>query len=633
MTIARHASWSAIAVVIAVVIAVAGCGGAQHPLGPDETGIGQIDFTGVDSVDPGDLRSGLGLQRARSLGQAFERFMVALDRARIQGYYVRHGFFRTEVTSATAKRGKLTDVTFTVTEGPRAKLTAVEIVGMPPDVPADDVRAKIPLADGAEFDYAAYELARPTLVTVLQDNGYAHARVEPTVVANRDTNTAMIHIAVDPGPRAVFGSVAVTGVKGPLAHSVKSRLHIAEGDPYSLHALADSRADVYDLGRFSLVQLETDPANRTAIVPVEVKVGEKPAHEVRLGGGAGYSPVSYEIRGRASYGVAGWPTPLMNSRIELRPAVVRLRDETSYQPRIEAIGSLERLDLFRPRLIGSIEGSFSYLTLEAYTSYGPRVHTALRSPLYKRIVSASIGWGIEQLQFRNLDAALDPMKITELGLDQSERVGTFDQALIVDARDNPLIPTNGAYGEFRVEEGTPAAGGAFSFVKLMPELRGYLTAAGITFAARAGFGVIRGDIPVTERFFAGGASSQRGFAERRLAPEAIGIVDGNERRVPYGGGAMVSTSLELRHHLFTLGKETDVAGAWFVDGADVTETMSDLSLGNLHWATGGGLRVKYVVPFRLDVGYRINRIGPMDPDPATSTWGRMAIHVGIGEAF
>src|SRR5436853_7307050 len=113
---------------------VTACGGVQRPLGPNETGIGTITVTGAASVDPGDLKSGLGLTRARSLGQAFEPYLVALDRARIQGYYLRHGFFNTQVASKRTPHGKLTDVTFAITEGPRANLTAVEIVGMPPDV-------------------------------------------------------------------------------------------------------------------------------------------------------------------------------------------------------------------------------------------------------------------------------------------------------------------------------------------------------------------------------------------------------------------------------------------------------------------------------------------------------------------
>lgn len=631
MTTGRSPRWLAVAFLL-----LAGCGAARKPLAPNQRGVGEITFKGVNEVDPGDLKSGLGVMRARELGQPFARYLVALDRRRIEGYYLRHGFFSPTVETEITRRDRLTDVLFTITEGPRARLTRVDIVGLPPDVEHDELRDQIPLADNAPFEYAGYELARPTLATVLEEKGYAHAAVKASILANRDNNTAIIKLDVIPGPKAVFGKVEVTGVKGTLAKTVKARLSIKDGDPYSLHALAESRADLYELGRFSLVRLETDKADKGAVVPVEVKIGERPRHELRLGGGVGYSPLAYEVRGRAGYSVAGWPTTLMNSHAELRPAVVRTRSEASFQPRIEAIGTLERLDLFRPRLIGSLEGSFSYLQLEAYTSYGPRAHVALRSPLYKRIVSGSVGWAIQEMRFRDVNSALSPMLVTELGLDKPERIGAFDQALIVDLRDSPLAPTSGAYAVIRADEGTKVAGGAFDYVRVLPELRGYVTLAGVTLAARVGMGVITGDVPVTQRFYAGGSATQRGFSERRLSPMAVEIdADGNERHVPYGGAALVTTSVELRKHLWTISRtdEVTLGGVWFFDGADVTEEWSQIKLGNLHWATGGGLRLNYVVPIRIDIGYRMNRIGPMDPDPTTSVWGRLAFHLGIGEAF
>ena len=220
-----------------------------------------------------------------------------------------------------------------------------------------------------------------------------------------------------------------------------------------------------------------------------------------------------------------------------------------------------------------------------------------------------------------------------LGLDEDERLGSFDQGLLLDLRDDPLQPTRGLYAELRVQEGTVAAGGAFTYLRVSPEIRGYGTALGVTAAARLGMGVFIGDVPVTERFYGGGVGTQRGFGERRLSPQVVGIVDDTEHRVPIGGAALVLGGFELRRHLTTFGKETELGGVVFVDAADVQERLSDIKLGQLHWATGVGLRLKYKLPFRFDVGYRLNRVGPMDPDPATSTWDRLAYHFIVGEAF
>ncbi len=49
-------------------------------------------------------------------------------------------------------------------------------------------------------------------------------------------------------------------------------------------------------------------------------------------------------------------------------------------------------------------------------------------------------------------------------------------------------------------------------------MRGYVPLGPAVLALRARLGVILGAVPVTERYYAGGAVSQRGFSERRLSP-------------------------------------------------------------------------------------------------------------------
>ena len=59
-------------------------------------------------------------------------------------------------------------------------------------------------------------------------------------------------------------------------------------------------------------------------------------------------------------------------------------------------------------------------------------------------------------------------------------------------------------------------------------------------------------------------------------------------------------------------------------------TTADLSLGNLNYALGAGLRAFTVIgAVRFDFGYRLNRTGPMDPEPGS----HYAFHLSLGEAF
>jgi translocation and assembly module TamA len=147
-------------------------------------------------------------------------------------------------------------------------------------------------------------------------------------------------------------------------------------------------------------------------------------------------------------------------------------------------------------------------------------------------------------------------------------------------------------------------------------------------ASRARYGRIFGDIPVTERYFSGGSTTQRGFGERRLAPSLVGDVDGTMRVVPIGGAELIEANLELRKGLMTI-KGMRLGGVTFLDGGDVTEP-GGVSIGNLHWAAGVGLRLFTPVgPVRADLGYRLNRTGAGEPDPGSP----FAFHLSIGEAY
>jgi outer membrane protein assembly factor BamA len=217
----------------------------------------------------------------------------------------------------------------------------------------------------------------------------------------------------------------------------------------------------------------------------------------------------------------------------------------------------------------------------------------------------------------------------EIGLDGPQRLGGYEQSLIADLRDDPIEPRLGAYGELRAVEGTKYAGGDSEFIELVPEVRGYVPIGPVVLAARARHGRFIGETPVTERFFAGGSVSQRGFSERRLALYAMGEVDGKPVSVAYGGTAMVESGFEARIPIMTI-REMPLGGVLFLDGADVTKTAAELDLMNLHWAAGAGLRLMTIVgPLRFDFGYRLNRTGGMEPDPGS----KYAFHLSLGEAF
>jgi translocation and assembly module TamA len=627
--------------VLVVLVVLVACGGAQRPTrdrNSSEEYLAGIEIKGNQAIEKDELLDGLALHRVEETGRALDPYQLTIDTERIRAAYQQLGFFSVEVKSTVRHTGpgNLAEIAvFEIVEGPRAK-TAVVIDGLPADVSPREARRIVKLKDDGPFDYDAFDDAKQPLLTLVEDAGYAHVDMTAEVLADKAHARATVRYVFDAGPICRFGAISIVGIDGPLADAIRARLSLAEGDRYSSAAMSDAQRAIYELGRFSSARVEADRTGDT-VIPVKITVVEASHYESKLGGGFGYEPLTLEARARASITAAGIPGPLWNAGLDFRPAYTVDHKFGNPEPKVSILGTLSRLDLFAPFIRGDIELGYQYLTVEAYTSRGAHARLGLQMPLGYRWLTLRVGWLLEQLKFSKItpDALeMDDAALMRFGLDQSERLGEFQQAISADLRDDPNQPTRGTYLELRVAEGTKYAGSQFRFLQLTPEARAYIPVrlTGIpllgksVIAMRARLGMILGDVPVTERYYSGGASSQRGFSERHLAP----YIDG----VPIGGAGSIETGIELRgHYKKHLGLNMGVVA--FLDGGDVTDTVAELNPFDLYWATGLGVRIEVIksIVVRLDLGYRLNRYGHDSLLPAPDILDRLAFHLGVGQAY
>ena len=624
---------------------VSACGGSIHapthaPAAADR--ISAIRIEGNRAIATAALEPALALHEAAQGGAAIDPYLVTVDAERIRAAYLKRGFFDAQVTTRVDRDARSQVVVFMVAEGRRA-VTRVEIAGLPPELPRQQARALVALGDGAPFDYVAYEAAKQPLTALVQNAGYAHAAVYSAVVADRAAATATARYEIAPGVRCTFGAIRVRGeVRESLVAAVRARLRFATGDRFSQVALDQSQAEIYEIGRFSTVQVVPAPpadpragaASDAAVVDVAIELVEASRHELHVGGGVGYDPATYEARGRVGGSFVPLPVPLLTLGADLTAAITipHNLDREQLLPKLRGLVSLQYLDLLWPRLRGEAEVGADYQTVEAYTWTGEHVRLGLGTPLGPRWLQLRVGWVLEELQFTGVDGAIDEATRQRLRLDRPQRRGAYQASLVADLRDNPIEPRRGVYVDLRATRGTALAGGDLTYLQLTPEVRGYVSLGALVVAARVRVGAIYGDVPVTERYYSGGTIGQRGFPDRRLSPLATS--EDGSRKVVIGGAGLIETGLELRRRLGTLWS-LPVGANVFLDGGDVTETPEQLDPSNLYWAIGAGGWSKLVgdLKLRVDLGYRLNERGPEDPLRTTSWLDNVAFHLGLGEAY
>jgi outer membrane protein insertion porin family len=222
------------------------------------------------------------------------------------------------------------------------------------------------------------------------------------------------------------------------------------------------------------------------------------------------------------------------------------------------------------------------------------------------------------------------------------RISSLSMAAARDTRDDILEPQKGTLISADATLAARSLGSEVGFTKTF--LQGFfyrnLGVPHLVFAAGARLGlanpflrVVGGvdangnpiqqevrDLPASERFFAGGDTTIRGYTLDLVGVPATITPAG----FPLGGDAEIVLNAELRTPV-----RGPVGAVLFADGGNVFVRATDVKLTNLLGAVGFGVRYRSPIgPIRVDLGFKLDRRtigGKLEP--------RTAIHFSIGQAF
>ena len=432
--------------------------------------------------------------------------------------------------------------------------------------------------------------------------GYYAVKVEAVGEPERAANGHVpVIVTLSPGPVYKFDGVNITGLQRLRPSYVRNRFASLEGKNYSPDVLDEKFRELMRTGLFNVLQINPQPVGDDYL---RLDIAAEEAKAKEFGFSIGYGTYTGAIFGVsfADRNLFGYGRPLITS-IEISERGYKgeiLWDDPHF---VESDVELKlRLSAF----------TFDF---EGYSKFeiGNRAEFS-----YSFTKKYQVGvFGSE----RRVEIVSSDIKDKFIG-DTKYFVSSIGLFHTLDLRDSPVVPTRGFVFGQTFELASNAIGSEVDFFRTTARASYFIPLGNTVLALGARSGLIRpltestsdlNAIPIDERFFNGGSTTVRSFAERDLGPH-------DHRLHPLGGEFYTIFNVEYTFPLYG-----ELQGAVFVDAGNLLPDADNPGFSDMRYGIGAGLRYKLPIgPIRLDYG--------VNPDPREhEDFG--AFHFSFGFAF
>jgi outer membrane protein insertion porin family len=562
-----------------------------------------------------EVRAAAGLRYRRG---RFSQRLLDRDLEQIRELYRANGFRDIMATARIEmdyqnRAGDLA-VSFEIDEGPQWRIGKLELEGIPEE-DRGMLTGMLQSTAGQAFSEANVATDRDAVLSFYYNNGYPDATFDWTQSEGSRTNEVNLRFTVNTGRRQYVRSILIRGLEITNPALVADRISLKPGDPISQNQISASQQKLYDLGIFAKAQ----PAIQNPDNPEESKnvifhFDEARKYSVTAGIGAELARIG---GGTTTFDDPAGATGF-SPRVSLglnRINFLGLGHTIGLQTRVSTIEQRALLSYLAPHFTGKENTSLSFSALYDVAS-DVRTFASRRWEGSAQVSQKISRATTVQLRYTFRRVTVNDLKISP-GLipllSQPVRVGSVSLSVISDRRDDPTNTHRGYVNSIDLALATREFGSETDFTRILfRNSTYYKLGRDLVLARSLQFGYIQrlgglSQIPLAERFFSGGASSQRAFPDNQAGPRDL------ETGFPLGGNALLFHQTELRFPLIG----DNLGGVLFHDMGNIYSDIRNISarfrqrgLGDFDYmvqAAGIGIRYRTPVgPIRMDLSLSPN---------------------------
>jgi outer membrane protein insertion porin family len=624
----------------------------------------EVEITGNTSVPSELLRADPELALPKA-GEVFVDSRLAQAAARVADLYRQRGYASVSVKTDVRELDSpptgdgLVKPAILVNEGPRTVIGHVTITGVHALTEAE-LRPRIQQTlEGAAYLPRRADEDAAAIVQEYLNGGYSSANVKVVPTFSDDRSRVDVEFQVQEGPQTIVDHILVVGNTHTDPQVILREVQLKPGQPLGLADVLETQRRLSQLGLFRRIRVTELRHGGDALRDVLITVDESPPTTISYGAGVeatqrlratgpeGEAEQHLEFAPRGFFDIARRNlfgrnrTVDLYTRVSFRPKDAP--DDPTQDGKGYGFSEYRVVGTYRaPRAVAGGDLIVTAAVEQGIRSSFNFTRKGVTADVQRRLTDIFRVSGRYSFNTtRTFDERLSDEE--QAAIDRRfprVRLSALSGAIVRDTRDDVIDPERGAVLSAEGNLALRALGGEVGFMKSYLQAAWFHRLPGprrIVFASRAGAGLADGfpreetdpdggppilieDLPASERFFAGGDTTIRGFALDTVgAPNTI-----SANGFPRGGNALLLFNGELRVPVWG-----DLGAAFFIDGGNVFERVTQVDFGELRGAIGMGLRYRSPVgPIRIDVGFKMDRReigGRLEP--------RTALHFSLGQAF